>query len=213
MNPWGQTPSIKKFPLGEVQRILYNSNSYKAYNSENNPAKAYEDEEGNKKLENEISTECENILRINTEITELNSNFESLELFLKYNKLVSDESVKQRIKCIEELNLILSNINKAGILAKTTEKQEKIPAERSFLTVDYAYRKVLIQMLKLIKQNERQLEKGKPLGVRDENEIKDLLNYFYVKGGKTEGFCQEVLDLCQEFVSQNERLVNLFNKY
>jgi len=214
MNPWGQTPSIKKFPLGDVQRILYNSNSYKAYTSANPPIQDdNENLDKGKSKDNEISRECENILRINTEITELSTNFESLELFLKYDQLISDESVKQRIKTVEELTKILTNISKAEIGLKPAERQEKIPAENSFLTVDYAYRKVLIQMLKLIKQNERQLEKGKPLGVRDENDIKDLINYFYAKGGKTEGLCQEVIDLCQDIVSKNEKLVKLFNKY
>jgi len=213
MNPWGQTPTLKKYPLGDIQRILHNSNSYTAYTSEHPLGQNDDELEKGRAKGNEISTECENILRINTEITELNSNFETLELFLKYDQLISDESVKQRIKCIDELTIILSNISKAGIVAKTTEKQEKISAERNFLTVDYAYRKVLIQMLKLIKQNERQLEKGKPLGIRDESEIKDLLNYFYSKGGKSEGLCKEVIDLCQDIVTKNEKLVNLFNKY
>jgi len=107
----------------------------------------------------------------------------------------------------------LSNISKAGIIEKTMEKQEKSAALRNFVTVEYEYRKVLIQVLKLIKQNERLLEKGKVLGVRDENDIKDLLSYFYAKGGKVEGICNEVVKKCQDLLENNEKLVNLFNKH
>ncbi len=215
-NPWGQTPSIKKFPLGDLQRILDSSNSYKAYaataEEEHEEPISQEADVENTRVNN-ISEECENLLRINTEITELNSNFESLELYLKYDQLISDESIKQRIKRIDELNMILGNISKAGIIEKTMEKQEKSSALRNFITVEYEYRKVLIQVLKLIKQNERLLEKGKVLGVRDENDIKDLLSYFYAKGGKVEGICNQVVKQCQELIENNEKLVNLFNKH
>mgnify|MGYP003578424395 CR=1 FL=1 len=215
-NPWGQTPSIKKYPLGDIHRILSNSNSYNAYVGEE-PEEPVVQQEEDVRTEstriNNISEECENLLRINTEITELNSNFEALELYLKYDQLISDESLKQKIKRIDELNMILSNISKAGIIEKTMEKQEKSAALRNFITVEYEYRKVLIQVLKLIKQNERLLEKGKVLGVRDENDIKDLLSYFYAKGGKVEGICNEVVKKCQDLLENNEKLVNLFNKH
>lgn len=215
-NPWGQTPSIKKYPLGDIHRILGNSNSYNAYVGEE-PEEPVVQQEEDVQTEstriNNISEECENLLRINTEITELNSNFEALELYLKYDQLISDESLKQKIKRIDELNMILSNISKAGIIEKTMEKQEKSAALRNFITVEYEYRKVLIQVLKLIKQNERLLEKGKVLGVRDENDIKDLLSYFYAKGGKVEGICNEVVKKCQDLLENNEKLVNLFNKH
>jgi len=214
-NPWGQTPSIKKFPLGDLQRILDSSTSYKAYadSVEEQEEPISQDADVENTRVNNISEECENLLRINTEITELNSNFEALELYLKYDQLISDESIKQRIKRIDELNMILGNISKAGIIEKTMEKQEKSAALRNFITVEYEYRKVLIQVLKLIKQNERLLEKGKVLGVRDENDIKDLLSYFYAKGGKVEGICNQVVKQCQELIENNEKLVNLFNKH
>jgi len=216
-NPWGQTPSIRKFPLGDLQRILSSSNSYNAYVGEEQEEPVEQPQDVNVESEstriNNISEECENLLRINTEITELSSNFEALELYLKYDQLISDESLKQRIKRIDELNMILSNISKAGIIEKTMEKQEKSAALRNFITVEYEYRKVLIQVLKLIKQNERLLEKGKVLGVRDEGDIKDLLSYFYAKGGKVEGICKEVVKKCQDLIENNEKLVNLFNKH
>ena len=51
------------------------------------------------------------------------------------------------------------------------------------------------------------------MGVRDENDIKDLLSYFYAKGGKVEGICNEVVKKCQDLLENNEKLVNLFNKH
>ena len=125
MNPWGLTPSVKKYPLGDAQRILADSAAFKSFVSQNQTNVPNEEIEHEHASSSHIIQECEGLLRINSEISDLNSNFEALELYTKYNDLVSDASVKQRIRTIENLSSILSNISEAQVIEKSVEKHEK----------------------------------------------------------------------------------------
>jgi len=91
-----------------------------------------------------------------------------------------------------------------------TEDQKELNVDmNSFITVDYANRKTLIETLRFIKKNEDKIDKGRLLGLRDPKGVDDMLSYFYVKGKKMSLVIEELLVIYNGIQDQYRKIEQL----
>jgi len=212
MNPWGEVPKPRRYPLGEIQRILAESPAFENYNKKVYQAKDRRtgDEEESENQKVDIVSEAYELLHMNSEISELRYDFEAIDLYTKYNQLVSESSLQEKIKIITNLlNVVKAamdmNLGESGVQRDSNMNN----SGNNFITIDYQYKTALIETLKFIKQNEPSLDKGDPLCIREDMEIQDLITYFFTKDKKLDGLLEKLTDIHNKLVFQHEQIEKL----
>lgn len=207
MNPWGEVPKTKKYPLGELQRILGESSSYNSYLKFAPKPVEQPPVEGEEESDTGIDpiTQAETLLETNNGINELNAHFESLKSHNKYNDLVSEDALQTKTKILQNL---LNVLNKA-LMLNVDNSASKVGEGESFVTIEYQNRKTLIDLLKFIKSHESKIDRQIPLGVRDPQQLKDLVTYFYSKTDKTDVLFKDLNEIQQKLQNQHKLIEGL----
>ncbi len=212
MNPWGDVPKPKRYPLGEIQRILSESSAFDSYNKKTSFGKKLtlnEDEETEfQKVD--IVSEAYELLKMNNEILDLRYDFEAIDLYSKYNHFVSETALQEKIKIISNLlNVVKSamdiNLGESGIQRDSSMST----SGNNFITIDYQNKTALIETLKFIKQHESKLDQGDPLCIREDMDVQDLITYFYTKDKKLDVLFDKLTEIHNKLVSQHEQIENL----
>jgi hypothetical protein len=207
MNPWGEVPKTKKYPLGELQRILGESSSYSSYLkfAPKSTPEPEPQEDGESDAQIDPITLAESLLETNYGINELNAHFENLKSYTKYNDLVSEDALLAKAKILQNL---LNVLNK-GLLLNVDSSASKVGEGETFVTIEYQNRKTLIDLLKFIKTHESQIDRNIPLGIRDAQQLKDLVTYFYSKTDKTDVLFQKLNDVQLKLKNQHKLIEGL----
>jgi hypothetical protein len=211
MNPWGDVPKPRKYPLGEIQRILGESPAYNNYQKTVAVAQQEGLESSNEgetpKLD--IVTEAYELLKMNLGISELKSDFEAIGLYSRYNRFVSETALQEKIKITSNLLNVIRAAMEINIGESSFQRDPMASAGNNFITIDYQDKAALIETLKFVKKNESKIDQGSPLCIREDMEIQDLVTYFFTKEKKLDGLLDTLSTIHNKLVLQHEQIEKL----